>query len=85
MGNKLFCSAWTNCAVSAVFFPTVFFFSELLQPSIFEHDVDCTLGIFHGYPLANRVLKISEKQMLQTKEYLIKQALSLWDADEESN
>ena len=30
MGYKLFCSTWPNCSVSAIFFPTILFLSELL-------------------------------------------------------
>ena len=51
MRDKLFCSTWANSTVSAVFFPTVFFLAELLQPPFIEHDVDCAFRIFHSYPL----------------------------------
>ena len=59
MGDELFCSTWANRTIPTVFFPAIFFFSELLYPPIFMHDVDCAFGIlqsgtssatFFGYP-----------------------------------
>ncbi len=45
MGDELFCSTWANRTIPTVFFPAIFFFSELLYPSIFINDVDCAFRI----------------------------------------
>ena len=63
MRDELFRSTWTNCTVSAVFFPTILFPSKLLQPSLFEHDVDCALRIFHSISLIEEYKKLAGRRV----------------------
>lgn len=60
MGDDLFGSTWVNCVFSGVLFPVVFFFSELLYPSVFVQDVDGAFRVLQlGITLATFLLPVA--------------------------